>query len=225
MCTAYPVAQVLLTLEDTESRRRFLNAKGTLEKLLEHGVVPVINENDTVATDEIRYGDNDRLAARVAQMVMADGLLLLSDIDGLYTADPAGRCGCPTCRRGQSADGRPARHGRWLAFCRWQRRHGNKTPGSTHSHARRVQHTHCTSGKCMRPIAALAGGARCTIFHAQGTPAAVRQQWLAGALKVRGALHIDAGAAAALSVRQQPVARWRNRMSPDLFHAVTPCFC
>ncbi|HEX6259482.1 MAG TPA: glutamate 5-kinase, partial [Woeseiaceae bacterium] len=83
-----PVAQVLLTLDDTEHRRRFLNAKGTLEKLLEHRVVPVINENDTVATDEIRYGDNDRLAARVAQMVMADGLLLLSDIDGLYTDDP-----------------------------------------------------------------------------------------------------------------------------------------
>jgi glutamate 5-kinase len=81
-------AQVLLTPDDTEVRRRFLNARGTLEKLLEHDVVPVINENDTVATDELRYGDNDRLAARVAQTVMADGLILLSDVDGLYTADP-----------------------------------------------------------------------------------------------------------------------------------------
>ena len=81
-------AQVLLTPDDTEIRRRFLNARGTLEKLLEHQVIPVINENDTVATDELRYGDNDRLAARVAQLVMADGLVLLSDIDGFYTADP-----------------------------------------------------------------------------------------------------------------------------------------
>ena len=78
----------MLTPDDTEVRRRFLNVRGTLEKLLEHDIVPVINENDTVATDEIRYGDNDRLAARVAQTVMADGLILLSDIDGLYTADP-----------------------------------------------------------------------------------------------------------------------------------------
>jgi glutamate 5-kinase len=84
-------AQVLLTLDDTENRRRFLNAKGTLNKLLEHRVVPVINENDTVATEEIRYGDNDRLAARVAQMVMADGLLLLSDVDGFAT-----HAGCST---------------------------------------------------------------------------------------------------------------------------------
>jgi glutamate 5-kinase len=82
-------AQILLTPDDTEIRRRFLNARGTLEKLLENDVVPVINENDTVATDELRYGDNDRLAARVAQLVMADGLILLSDIDGFYTADPS----------------------------------------------------------------------------------------------------------------------------------------
>src|SRR5210317_1529349 len=81
-------AQVLLTPDDTENRRRFLNARGTLARLLERSVVPIINENDTVATDEIRYGDNDRLAARVAQLVMADALVLLSDVDGLYTADP-----------------------------------------------------------------------------------------------------------------------------------------
>ncbi len=81
-------AQVLLTLDDTENRRRFLNARGTLGKLLERSVVPIINENDTVATEEIRYGDNDRLAARIAQLVMADALILLSDVDGFYTADP-----------------------------------------------------------------------------------------------------------------------------------------
>ena len=81
-------AQILLTPEDTENRRRFLNARGTLQKLIERQVIPVVNENDTVATEEIRYGDNDRLAARVAQLVMADALILLSDVDGLYTADP-----------------------------------------------------------------------------------------------------------------------------------------
>ena len=84
-----PIAQVLLTLDDTESRRRYLNARSTLETLLQLGAVPVINENDTVATQEIRYGDNDRLAARVAEMTSADCLVLLSDVDGLYDADPA----------------------------------------------------------------------------------------------------------------------------------------
>lgn len=81
-------AQILLTPDDTESRRRFLNARRTLEKLLERSVIPIINENDTVATEEIRYGDNDRLAARIAQLVMADALILLSDVDGFYTGDP-----------------------------------------------------------------------------------------------------------------------------------------
>jgi glutamate 5-kinase len=83
------VAQVLLTLHDTEERRRFINARGTLLRLLAHGVLPVVNENDSVATEEIRYGDNDRLAARVAQLVMADALLLLSDVDGLFDRDPS----------------------------------------------------------------------------------------------------------------------------------------
>jgi len=82
------VAQVLLTLQDSEQRRRYLNARATLNALLELGAIPVINENDTVATAEIRYGDNDRLAARVAQMASADCLVLLSDVDGLYSADP-----------------------------------------------------------------------------------------------------------------------------------------
>ncbi len=85
------VAQILLTLSDTEERRRHLNARSTLNALLELGAVPVVNENDTVATEEIRFGDNDRLAARAAQMVSADTLVLLSDIDGLYTADPRGK--------------------------------------------------------------------------------------------------------------------------------------
>lgn len=193
-----PVAQVLLTLEDTENRRRFLNAKGTLEKLLEHGVVPVINENDTVATDEIRYGDNDRLAARVAQMVMADALVLLSDIDGLYTSDP---------RRDADAQHVPEVSrvtDEQLAMAGGSRSVDGSGGMATKLQAARIAtHAGCITivadGKVARPIRALADGARCTVFHAQGTPAAVRKQWLAGALKVRGVLQLDAGAAAALA--------------------------
>ena len=191
------VAQVLLTLEDTEHRRRFLNAKGTLEKLLEHAVVPVINENDTVATDEIRYGDNDRLAARVGQIVMADGLLLLSDIDGLYTSDPrvnpdAEHIGevdqisddiVAMASGSLSADGSGGMATKLQA-----------AQIATHAGCRTI----IANGTGMHPVASLSSGARCTVFLAQGTPATVRQQWLAGALKTRGALHIDAGAVAAL---------------------------
>ncbi|WP_223276376.1 glutamate 5-kinase [Sphingomonas daechungensis] len=84
-----PTAQLLLTLDDTESRRRWLNARATMEVLLGNGAIPVVNENDTVATEELRYGDNDRLSARVAQMIQADLLILLSDVDGVYTGDPS----------------------------------------------------------------------------------------------------------------------------------------
>jgi glutamate 5-kinase len=191
------VAQVLLTLDDTEHRRRFLNARGTLEKLLEHDVVPVINENDTVATDEIRYGDNDRLAARVAQMVMADGLLLLSDIDGLYTGDPQENANAEhVAHVGDISDDVIAMAG------------GPRSADGSGGMATKLQaaqiatHAGCrtiiANGNGPRPISALDDGARCTMFRAQGTPASVRQQWLAGALKTCGALHVDAGAVAAL---------------------------
>jgi glutamate 5-kinase len=190
-------AQVLLTLEDTESRRRFLNARGTLGRLLERGVVPVINENDTVATEEIRYGDNDRLAARVAQLVMADALLLLSDVDGFYTADP-------------SADS-TAQHipevigitDEMLSMAKETRSGVGSGGMSTKLQAARIAtHAGCStviaSGAIDRPVKALLAGARCTVFPAAGTPAAARKQWLAGALEVSGVIVIDAGAAAAL---------------------------
>lgn len=190
-------AQVLLTPEDTENRRRFLNARGTLAKLLENGVVPVINENDTVATEEIRYGDNDRLAARVAQLVMADGLVLLSDVDGLYSADP-----------GRDPD---AEHiaevrrisGDILAMAGETRSDIGSGGMATKVQAARIAtHAGCstliTSGKIDHPLAALAAGATCTVFHAEGTPAAARKQWLAGVLDVRGELRLDDGAVQAL---------------------------
>jgi glutamate 5-kinase len=191
------VAQVLLTPDDTEIRRRFLNARGTLEKLLDRDVIPVINENDTVATDELRYGDNDRLAARVAQLVMADGLVLLSDIDGFYTADPR-----------KNAD---AEHLLCVQHITDDMFAMAGTSGSSVGSggmltklqaARIATHAGCStviaSGAVERPLQALMAGARCTVFMAESTPAAARKQWLAGILEVRGELRLDAGAVAAL---------------------------
>lgn len=191
-------AQVLLTLDDTENRRRFLNARGTLGKLLDHRVVAVINENDTVATEEIRYGDNDRLAARVAQMVMADGLILLSDVDGFYTADP---------RKESEAELIPVVDritDDMFAMAGESRSDIGRGGMATKLQAARIA-THagcCTvmaSGAIGRPLHALARGARCTVFNAVGTPAAARKQWLAGILEVRGELRVDPGAAVALA--------------------------
>ncbi len=190
-------AQVLLTPEDTENRRRFLNARGTLGRLIERRVVPVINENDTVATEEIRYGDNDRLAARVAQLVMADALILLSDVDGFYTADPAGD---------PDAEHIPL----VTAITDDMQRMAGETRSDIGSGgmatkvqaARIATHAGCatiiTSGVVQRPLRALAEGGRCTLFRAPGTPAAARKQWLAGVLEVRGELRLDHGASQAL---------------------------
>ncbi len=190
-------AQVLLTPDDTEVRRRFLNARGTLEKLLEHEVVPVINENDTVATDELRYGDNDRLAARVAQTVMADGLILLSDVDGFYSADP-----------------RTNAEANYISFVENITEEHFEMAGDSGSSfgsggmrtklqaARIATHAGCAtivaSGAIERPLQALANGGKCTVFAAEATPAAARKQWFAGMLAVCGELRLDAGAAAAL---------------------------
>jgi glutamate 5-kinase len=190
-------AQVLLTPEDTENRRRFLNARGTLGRLIERLVVPVINENDTVATEEIRYGDNDRLAARVAQLVMADALILLSDVDGFYTADPASD---------ENAEHIPE----VATISEEMQRMAGETRSDIGSGgmatkvqaARIATHAGCAtviaSGGVDRPLNVLAAGGRCTLFRAPGTPAAARKQWLAGALEVTGELRLDDGAAQAL---------------------------
>ena len=190
-------AQVLLTPEDTENRRRFLNARGTLTKLLEHAVVPIINENDTVATEEIRYGDNDRLAARVAQLVMADALVLLSDVDGLYTADPGRDAGAQHIPDVHRIDDEI------LAMAGETRSDIGSGGMATKVQAARIAtHAGCStvvaSGAIERPLQALAAGGNCTVFRAEGTPAAARKQWLAGVLEVRGELRLDDGAVAAL---------------------------
>jgi glutamate 5-kinase len=192
-----PTAQLLLTIDDTEQRRRWLNARATLDVLLREGALPVINENDSVATDELRYGDNDRLSARVAQMVKADLLILLSDVDGLYTADPA---------RDSRAEHVPA-----VAAVdeRVERMAGPATgmgSGGMRSKlaaARIAGGAGCAtliaSGREDRPIEALAGGARATLVAAQGSPGKAYKQWIAGTLKPAGSITVDAGAARALA--------------------------
>ena len=191
-------AQVLVTPEDTENRRRFLNARGTLQKLLEHLVVPIINENDTVATEEIRYGDNDRLAARVAQMVMADALVLLSDVDGLYTADPQSDAGAEHIPEVvKITDEIMNMAGETRSDI------GSGGMATKVQAARIATHAGCStviaSGAIERPLELLAAGGPCTIFRAAGTPASARKQWLAGVLEVQGELRLDDGAVAALN--------------------------
>lgn len=192
------VAQVLLTYDDSESRRRYSNASRTLLTLVRAGAVPVVNENDTVATQELRYGDNDRLAGRVAQMVSADCLVLLSDVDGLYTGDPqtdSAAVHVPEVREITEtimamAGGPGSRDG----------------SGGMHTKleaARIALAAGCrmaiTSGRVERPIRALLGGARATWFVPGATPATARKQWIAGTLHPKGRLTIDAGAARALA--------------------------
>jgi len=190
-------AQVLLTIDDSESRRRYLNASATLSTLLGYGAVPVVNENDTVATQELRYGDNDRLAARVAQMVSADCLVLLSDVDGLYTADP---------RRDNSA-----RYVDEVTEVTRELVDMAGGPGSDHGSggmrtkleaARIAMGAGCrmviATGRVARPISVLLGGGKATWFLPSATPGAARKQWIAGTLKPKGAVRVDAGAERAL---------------------------
>ncbi|MDT7953077.1 MAG: glutamate 5-kinase [Acetobacteraceae bacterium] len=191
-------AQLLLTLEDTEDRRRYLNARATLSTLLTLGCVPVINENDTVATAEIRFGDNDRLAARVGEMVQADQLLLLSDIDGLYTADP---------KRDPAAAHIPVVPSLTPEI---EAMGGEPPPGYSSggmrtklAAARIATQAGCAMaialGHTARPLSALLDGARCTWFLPEGDGRSARKRWIAGSLQPAGSLTIDPGAARALA--------------------------
>jgi len=192
-------AQILLTRDDTETRRRWLNARATVETLLGLNVVPVINENDTVVTEEIRYGDNDRLAARVAQMIGADLLVLLSDIDGLYTGDP---------RRDPSAQHIPLVSEFTEAIDAMAGGANADAGVGTGGMATKVMAarmaaaagcaTLVTLGSRPAPLGAVEAGARATLFEPSLTPAAAYKAWIAGSLAPQGALVVDAGAAAAL---------------------------
>lgn len=190
-------AQVLVTLNDTEERRRYLNARSTLSTLLARGAVPVINENDTVATSEIRYGDNDRLAARVASMMSADCLVLLSDIDGLYTAPP----GTPGAQfipevseitpEIEAMAGKPVS--------------GLGSGGMiTKIEAGKIAlsagcNMVIASGHALHPFQRIETGETCTWFLSGANPLQSRKRWIAGTLVPMGRLHIDDGAAAALN--------------------------
>jgi glutamate 5-kinase len=192
-------AQVLLTPDDTEVRRRFLNARATLETLIACGAVAVVNENDTVATEELRYGDNDRLAARVAQMVGADLLILLSDVDGLYTADPRldeRAVHMPVVEAidaGIRAMAGGANAGAGLGVG------GMATKVAAAGIAAAAGcRTVIALGRRASPLGALEAGAPHTRFEAAATPAAAYKAWIAGSLTPRGTLTVDEGAAAAL---------------------------
>ena len=179
------VAQILLTLGDTEQRRRYLNARGTLNTLLALGAVPVINENDTVATAEIRYGDNDRLAARVAQMTGADCLVLLSDIDGLYTSNPHEDRQAEFISR--VLDITPA-----IEAMAGGTSSGLGTGGmQTKIAAAKIAvgagcHLCIAKGADAHPLKRIENGARCTWFLPNSTPSAARKQWIAGTLRPGG---------------------------------------
>jgi glutamate 5-kinase len=191
-------AQILVTLDDLEDRRRYLNASSTLDRLLSLKVIPVINENDSVATAEIRFGDNDRLAARIAQAAGAGGLILLSDVDGLYTANP---------QRDPAAEHIPEvsridSHIQAMADGGSGSGMGSGGMVSKLEAARIATaagaHLAIISGHVDHPIAAFAKGARGTIFLAS-KPERARRAWLAGRLTVKGTLRVDAGAAKALN--------------------------
>lgn len=189
--------QILLTLADTEERRRYLNARATLGRLLDLRAVPVINENDTVATSEIRYGDNDRLAARVATMAGADLLVLFSDIDGLYTAppasDPAARHIPLVARITPEIDAMAGGAASELS------RGGMRTKIEAGKIAvAGGTHMLIADGRGENPLAGVAAGARCTWFLTASTPATARKTWIAGSLEPRGTLYVDAGAVRAL---------------------------
>src|SRR5476651_483797 len=194
---ALTAGQVLVTLGDTEERRRYLNARSTIAKLLEWRAVPVINENDTVATSEIRYGDNDRLAARVATMMSADLLILLSDIDGLFSAPP---------HKNSSAQLIPlvprvtAEIEAMAGAAESELSRGGMRTKIEAAKIATAAGTHMliASGKIEHPLQAISDGGRCTWFLTPANPVTARKRWIAGSLEPKGTLTIDAGAVSAL---------------------------
>ncbi|MES2097812.1 MAG: glutamate 5-kinase [Pseudomonadota bacterium] len=200
-------AQMLVTLDDLEDRRRYLNAAATLDRLLGLGVVPVLNENDSVATAEIRFGDNDRLAARVAQAAGAQGVILLSDIDGLYDRNPA----LPDAEhiaRVERIDARiEAMADRGSASGMGSGGMVSKIAAARIANAAGA-HLAIVSGHADRP---LSSAARHTLFVAEKS-ATARKAWLAGGLTARGTIHVDAGAAKALKKGASLLAAGATRL-------------
>lgn len=192
------VAQVLLTLDDSESRRRYLNARNTIDQIVRLGAIPLINENDTVATDEIRFGDNDRLAARVAAMVSADTLIFLSSSDGLYDRDPTQNPDAAHVPlvRGQIGPEIEAMAGAKMTD------DGSGGMVTKLVAARMAMNAGCrmviADGLTDHPLKRVEDGARVTWFVPDATPKAARKQWISGSLKASGAIVVDDGAGRAL---------------------------
>ena len=202
----FHAAQALLSPSDTENRRRWLNSRTTLETLLQLGAVPVVNENDTVATEELRYGDNDRLAARVAQLVSADLLVILSDVDGLYDSDPSTN---PAAVHIPTVDAiTPA-----IAALAGPSRAGTAGTGGMATKiaaAEMAMAAGCsaviTRGNRDRPVSELLEGVRATWFRASVSPESAKRVWIAGSLAVTGRLHLDEGAARAVQAGRSLLA-------------------
>jgi glutamate 5-kinase len=190
-------AQILLTLGDTEERRRYLNARQTIATLLAQHAIPVVNENDTVATSEIRYGDNDRLSARVASMMSADCLVLLSDVDGLYTAPPGSG---KAARRLDEVRQITPEIEAMAGSAGTELSRGGMVTKIEAARIALVSGTNMviTSGKVMHPLRALSASAPCTWFLAPSDPVTARKRWIAGQLEPKGVVEIDAGAERAL---------------------------
>lgn len=194
------IAQILLTLDDTEERRRYLNARATMRTLLDLGALPLVNENDTIATSEIRYGDNDRLAAHTAQLIEADMLVILSDVDGLYTADP---------RRDASAKHIPVVEAITPEIEAAASGPNSETGVGSGGMASKIAAAKIACGAgCAaviapglidHPLRAMLEGGAATLFRPSNTRERARRQWIAGRLKAAGSVIVDAGAAAALA--------------------------
>jgi glutamate 5-kinase len=190
-------AQVLITIPDAQNRRRYLNTQNTLETLLDNNILPIVNENDTIATDELRFGDNDRLSALVAQMIMSDHLIILSDVDGLYTDDPNKNPDAEHLAVVEEIDDRV------LSIAKGT---GSKTgTGGMITKVRAAEiaavsgcKTIISLGKILNPVRAIMNGARNTLFDSSETPLSARKKWIHTTLKSRGKIIIDAGAVKAL---------------------------
>lgn len=190
-------AQILLAPDDTETRRRHLNARATIQTLLDLGVIPVVNENDTVTTYEIRYGDNDRLAARVAGMLSADLLILLSDVDGLYTASPHRDASATHIETIEQITPEILAMGGDTETGYASGGMATKLAAAQLATQAGVAMMIC-DGRAEQPLAALRRGAKCSLFHPKLNPMAARKNWIAGALDPKGNVVVDAGALKAL---------------------------
>jgi len=195
---AIKISQILLTIDDTEQRRRSINAKRTIDNLLSMGIIPIVNENDTTATTEIKYGDNDRLAARVAQIISADCLILLSDVDGLYTENPKNNKKTQLIKIVKNIDKNIEKYA-----SKTNSLYGSGGMKTKIEAAKICQLAGCymaiANGKYINPIKKIIKEQHCTWFFPRVSKLHARKQWIIGSVNPKGELYIDSGAVKALS--------------------------